>query len=248
MLRILCFVIFSILLINPAGLALAQTGEFQQPWKDKTTAIIIDPYACNSINWDQLATDKRVVAIIHKATEFMRVDKQYSQRKVEAKKRGYLWGSYHLARSGDPIKQADFYLETVAPDKDEVVALDIETLNDISINNARLFIKRIQEKIGRYPIVYGNNSVIKAISDKVGKDDIFSKTPLWYARFRNVVTDFPKKTWDTYTLWQFSSEINCKPSSPNSCPYLVPGTKTDIDVNVYYGSIEQLRKNWPFSK
>ena len=42
--------------------------EFQRPWDDPKTALVIDPYHANPIDWDKLKTEPRVVAIIHKAT------------------------------------------------------------------------------------------------------------------------------------------------------------------------------------
>src|SRR5205085_12556236 len=121
--------------------------------------------------------------------------------------------SYHIGMPGNPIKQAEFYLKTVKPSKDEVIALDLEDIDSekyMNLEQARLFIKHIKKRTGRYPLVYGNYKVIEKITAIIGKDEVFSKTPLWFARFTDQVKDFPKGTWDTYTLWQFSSEINCK--------------------------------------
>ena len=106
--------------------AFAQSPEFNEPWKNPNIALAIDPFEGNAIDWDQLATDKRVVAIIHRATIGDRVDKKYAERKIEAKKRGYKWGAYHFGRPGDPIKQADFFLETVKPEADDLIALDLD--------------------------------------------------------------------------------------------------------------------------
>jgi GH25 family lysozyme M1 (1,4-beta-N-acetylmuramidase) len=78
----------------------------------------------------QLATDKRVVAIIHRATIGDRVDRKYAERRDEAKKRGYKWGAYHLVKSGDPIEQADFFLDTAKPAADELIALDLESVDE----------------------------------------------------------------------------------------------------------------------
>jgi len=96
-------------------IAPAQSPEFTEPWKNPNIALAIDPFEGNPIVWVQLATDKRVVAIIHRATIGFRVDTKYAERKVEAKKRGYKWGGYHYGKPGDPIKQADFFLETESP-------------------------------------------------------------------------------------------------------------------------------------
>ena len=67
--------------------------------------------------------------------------------------------------------------------------------------------------------------------------------------------------WPRYTLWQFASELNCPedlrkppkpapggkpPVSPDvACepyrPYVVPGTRFDMDVNVWNGDLASLR-------
>src|SRR5438105_13155824 len=180
--------LLSALLANCSAIAgLAQSPEFREPWKDPKIALAIDPFEGNDIDWDELATDKRVVAIIHRATIGDRADRKYAQRKIEAKKRGYKWGAYHFGRPGDPIKQADFFLKTVKPSVDDLIALDLESTDkkkDMSLDEARVFIKRIKQKTGRYPLVYANNEVTKAITDQFGKDEIFAKTRLWYERFR----------------------------------------------------------------
>jgi lysozyme len=229
----------------------AQSPEFSEPWKNPNIALAIDPYEKNDIDWEELATDKRVVGIIHRATIGDRADRRYSERRDEAKKRGYKWGAYHLGKPGDPIKQADFFLETVKPAAGELIALDLESVDatkHMSFDEARSFIKRIKEKTGRYPLIYANNEVTRAISDRYGADDVFAKTGLWYARFRRSVTDFPAGTWKTYTVWQFSSEQNCNPANRPACLYTVPGTEYDMDVDVYNGTIEELRSKWPFDK
>jgi len=137
----------------------------------------------------------------------------------------------------------------VKPDKDDLIALDIDGIDEtkhMSFDEARVFIKHIREKTGRYPFVYANNLVTKAIADRYDEDDIFARTHLWYARFKRTVTDFPAGTWKTYTLWQFSSEINCQADNRAACLYTVPGTEYDMDVNVFNGTVEELRKKWPF--
>lgn len=246
--RFLCLLIV-LLSLGTFFVSFGAINEFDEPWKNENIAIVIDPYEGNPIDWDALSTDKRVVGIIHRATIGYRVDKKYIERRNVAKTRGYKWGSYHLGKPGDPVKQADFYLKTIGSAKDEILALDIESVNpseSMSLEDARIFINYIKEKVGRYPLLYGNRLVVKAITESYGNDDTFSKIPLWYARYKPTVTDFPLGTWQSYTFWQFSCEINCKPKELESCLYLVPGTKSDMDINVYNGSIEDLRERWSF--
>jgi len=218
-------------------------GEFDQPWNDSSAPLVIDPFHGNSIDWEQLSTEPRVVAVIHKATiGTKKIDSAYFERKSEAKKRGYLWGSYHWGLAGDPAAQADFYIDTVKPESDELIALDLEDATStklMNIDEALIFIRRVKERIGRFPVLYTNHSSAALISAKFKISD-FVDTPLWYARFKRTVDNFPKGVWPTYTLWQFSSEIN---------PQLaVPGTRSDMDINVFNGSVEKLKANWPLTK
>ena len=232
--------LIAFLMIHPPVL---QTTEFQRPWDDPNTAIAIDPYHANSIDWDKLKTEPRVIAIIHKATiGASELDPAYFTRKEEAKKRGYLWGSYHWGVSGDPEKQADYYLDTVKPGDDELIALDLEDATSKKLMNAEeslRFIKRIKERAGRYPVLYTNHRSAKLLSAKF-KGTEFAETPLWYARFKSDVTDFPTGLWRSYTLWQFSSEIRPQ--------IALPGVKADMDINVYNGTVDDLKSNWPLAR
>lgn len=168
-----------------------------------------------------------------------------------------------------PIEQADFYLDQVKPDSTEIIALDIEdtTPKNMSLQNAKIFIKRIKEKTGRYPLLYINNKVLLAIESEFENDSVFSKCPLWYARFKKNISDvFPKSNWNTYKLWQFKCEINCcecikwdsdgkctqhkaRKKHENECPYVLDGTwcDMDMDIDIFYGDEQKLRKEWPFT-
>jgi lysozyme len=221
----------------------ALPGEFQRPWDDPKTALVIDPYHANPIEWDKLKTDPRVLAIIHKATiGASKIDPAYFTRKEEARKRGYLWGSYHWGVSGNPEEQADYYLDTVKPGDDELIALDLEDAASKKLMNAEeslRFIKRVKERTGRYPLLYTNHKSAKLLSAKF-KGTEFAEAPLWYARFESAVTDFPSGLWRSYTLWQFSSEIRSQMT--------LPGVKPDMDVNVYNGTADDLKSNWPLTR
>ncbi len=233
-----------ILTLLPLMTAMASVyaADFSSPWKDPQTALVIDPYYANAINWDKLATETRVAAIIHKSTiGASKLDPSYFKRKEEARKRGYLWGSYHWGVAGNPEKQADFYLDTVKPASDELIALDLEDAHSktlMNVDEAIRFIERVKLRTGRYPVLYTNHASAKLISAKY-KDSVFKNTPLWYARFKANVTDFPTGVWDTYTLWQFSSEILAQQP--------IAGTKKDMDINVFNGSTEQLKAAWPLT-
>lgn len=225
----------------------AQISEFNEPWKDTSKAIIIDFYSGNEVDWEEMKKDNRLAAIIHKASEGLKTDDKYHERKKIALSYGYKWGSYHLGTPGNAIEQADHYLSTVGNDTNELLALDLESddsTKHMNIRNAVIFIHRIYEKTARYPLVYCNKNMLNLIIENTQYQTVFSKCKLWYARFRKDIPDFKNSVWNSYTLWQFSSEINCKKN--DDCLYNLPGTKNDMDINIYHGTKDELLSRWPF--
>jgi GH25 family lysozyme M1 (1,4-beta-N-acetylmuramidase) len=221
----------------------AGAATFDAPWKEPGKALAIDAFEGNDIKWDKLATEPRVAAVIHRSTMGRSdVDSKYKIRREEAKKRGYLWGSFHLGFAGHGKEQADHYIDTVQPAADEVMALDVEDLSNkrwIGIADAELFVEQVKKRTGRYPILYLNHDSASLIAAK-HPASILAKLPLWYVRYLPKVTDFPKGAWPTYTLWQFSSEWLLQMP--------LPGVDDDMDVDVFDGSADQLKQAWPFTR
>ncbi len=219
--------------------------KFNQAWKRTDTALLLDCYQGNSINWDKVSTDKRVVGVIHRATIGLRVDAKFAERKDIADRKGFLWGGYHLGKPGDPIQQAQLFLKTIGDTQNTLMVLDLEDTSDknmMGIADAQKFMQYVYEQTGKMPVVYANHIVTKALSDSFKSDPYFRASRLWYARFRTSIPDFPNSLWPTYFIWQFSSAINC--AKTGSCLYNVPGTDRYIDVNVFYGTKEALRQQW----
>ncbi len=219
--------------------------KFSTPWERKDTQIVIDAYSGNSIDWNKMAADGRVSGVIHRSSIGLNVDTQYQARALIAKQRGYLWGAYHLGKPGDPIAQAKLFLKTVGDPTNVLMILDLEDTSSsamMNVPNAKIFMNYIFAETGKMPVVYANHSVTKELNDLMKNDPTFAMSRLWYARFRSDIPDFPAGIWSTYFLWQFSSEINC--SKTGSCLYNVPGTASDMDINVYYGSKAALTYEW----
>lgn len=230
---------------NSGGSSSTNLSSLNQPWKKSDTSIIIDAYEGNSIDWNKMAADTKVAAVIHRSSIGLKTDTQYKARKKIALERGYLWGAYHLGTRGNTIAQADYFLNLVGDDPDTLMVLDLEDTgasNFMSVDEAVVFMNYVYEKTGRVPVVYANHSTTVQLNSKVKNQVIFQKSKLWYARFKSTVTDFPAGIWSNYFMWQFSSEINC--ASTGSCLYNVPGTKFDMDVNVFYGTPTDLAMQW----
>jgi len=220
-------------------------SSLNRPWSKSDSSIVIDAYEGNSIDWDKMATDKKVVGVIHRSSIGLTVDSLYKSRKKIALERGYLWGAYHLGRPGNTIAQADLLLSLVQDEPNTLMILDLENTtagNFMTINEAIVFMDHIYQKSGRIPVVYANDSTTKLLNQKVKNNPIFQQSKLWYARFKSNISDYPSGIWPNYFLWQFSSELNC--STTGSCLYNVPGTKSDMDVNVFNGTARELAAQW----
>lgn len=228
-----------------ASVGVENLNSFHCPWEIQNTSIVIDAYQGNSIDWDLMASDSRVAGVIHRASIGTRIDTSYVSRKTIAKNRGYLWGAYHLGMKGNTIAQADLFLSLIGNETDTLMFLDLENTTSgtfMTISEAIVFMEYVYEKTGRIPAVYANHSTTKLLSQSVATHPLFQQSRLWYARFKENVTDYPSTFWPSYFLWQFSSEINC--SSTGSCLYNVPGTQYDMDINIFYGTAAELEAQW----
>jgi GH25 family lysozyme M1 (1,4-beta-N-acetylmuramidase) len=254
-----------------SGVAAASASDFSEPWKRTDRALVVDAYEYNPIDWQKLAGHKRVVGFINKGSDGVsppyecrggetqvRLCKAlwkrhavarelFHTRRTVAKALGLKWGAYHLGRPGDPIEQANNFIDFAEPAPDDLIALDIEE-NDggkwMSLEDAEIFARHIHTRLGRWPVLYTNGSTALHIAENRDRYSLLSRLPLWYARYKPAIgLHFPKGHWQTYTLWQFSAGANC---DARSCPYRVPGTPLDIDVNVASMSAEELRAAWPF--
>lgn len=244
---------------------------FNTPWKNKQQAIVIDAYERNHIDWETLVKNKQIRAFIGKASDgmpspyscpgnstekmickksfqnyFMK-QQLYHTRRTLAKNLGLKWGAYHLSRPGNPVAQANHFLNFAKPTPDDLIALDIEHDDPskwISFEDAEIFAKHIYTRIGRYPVLYTNHDTAKKIAARRAEFPILSRLPLWYARYRsNIRGVFPMGNWENYNLWQFSAGINC---NKRRCLYRVAGAPNNIDVNVSNFTIAEFEKAWPF--
>lgn len=255
----------------PATAEPVAVSDFSEPWKRTDRALVIDAYEYNPIDWQALVTDKRIVGFIGKASDGLsppygcsgdETEKRlckalwkrhavarelFHTRRTIAKALGLKWGAYHLARPGNPVDQANNFIDFAEPAPDDLIALDIEE-NDpgkwMSLTDAEEFVRHVHRRVGRFPVLYTNGVTAKHIADNRERYPLLSRLPLWYARYKPEIGEhFPKGNWQNYTLWQFSASANC---TTRRCPYRVPGTPNDIDVNVASMTPEELRAAWPF--
>lgn len=257
-------------LISSLALPLS-ASEFSRPWLKSSRAIVIDAYEYTEIDWESLRRHEHLAGFINKASDGLppayqcsgneteqrlckalwkryAVSKElYVTRRAMARSMSLLWGAYHLARPGNPIDQANHFLDFTQPEADDFLAIDVEGLGPewMSLEDTEEFARHIFRRIGRYPVLYTNGVTAKHIAANAGKYPLLSRLPLWYARYTaEIEADFPNGHWQNYALWQFSSNVNC---GPRACPYRVHGTGHDIDVNISALDEAGLRAVWPFN-
>ncbi|UNK37390.1 hypothetical protein MNR02_13020 [Shinella sp. H4-D48] len=260
-------------LLLSTALPLAAVAADVEPWKKPENAIVIDAYELNEIDWSDMLTDKRIVGFISKASDGLpesysckgdhggdtfahcktmwrkyAVSRElYETRRLLARSKGLLWGAYHLARPGNPIEQANHFLDYANPQDDEMMVLDIEGLDPdryMSLDDAQVFASHVRTRTGRYPVLYTNHITALHIAANRDRYRILSRLPLWYARYKpGIAGSFPMGNWDNYALWQFSAAANC---TKRRCPYRVKGALNDIDVNVAPMTKSELKAVWAF--
>lgn len=257
--------------MTAAASAGAVASDFSEPWKQEDRALVLDAYEYNSIDWAALSSDKRIAGFIAKASDglpppyFCSGDETqirlcralwkrhavarelFHTRKAMAGMLGLKWGAYHLGRPGNPVEQANNFIDFAEPGPDDLMALDVDD-NDpekwMSLEDAEEFVRQVHRRVGRFPVLYTNGVTAKHIAENRLRYQLLSRLPLWYARYQpDIDVHFPMGNWQGYALWQFSAQANC---GQRHCPYRVPGTPNDIDVNVVPMDAAELRKKWPF--
>lgn len=127
-----------------------------------------------------------------------------------AKSKGLLTGLYHYAEGGDPIREADFFIDNISNYVGgSVLALDWESVDNGAWGNtfwARQFVDRVHARTGVWPIIYVQASAIQQVAS-CAKD-----CGLWVAGYPDLRDNwnapaFPYNIspWSAYTGWQFST-------------------------------------------
>jgi GH25 family lysozyme M1 (1,4-beta-N-acetylmuramidase) len=177
-----------------------------------------------------------IVFIAHKAGEIdapSPVDSEYHRRREKYQAEGFLWAAYYYEDGEDGIRQADFFLDTVAPlDGKTALWLDLEKY--ANLQQAEAFLQRVHDRTGVWCDLYSRAeyivSEIHATKSQILKNCrpimadpssvLFPVTPLPWA----------SKDW---FIWQKST-------------FNVSGVTVDLD---YWNgnSIDELRKAWKVS-
>lgn len=185
------------------------------------------------IDWPQLLqsrlTDFPIEFIFMKATEGGDLaDDAFVQNFTEAGNHGFIRGAYHFfSPKTDPLKQADFFIRTVklAPG-DLPPVLDVEVTGKKTTKELQQSIKRWLDRVeahyGVKPILYTSYK----FKTRYLNDSIFDIYPYWIAHYYVDSVKYEGK----WHFWQHTDVGS------------VPGIGEEVDLNVFNGSLDELKK------
>lgn len=186
------------------------------------------------INYDIFKNNTQFVLI--KATEGNGyTDPKLNRNQSEARRVGLLLGYYHFARpdlGNTPEAEANFFLSKIGELKEnELLALDYECANQkqSDVSWCKKFLDVVFEKTKVRPFIYLNQAQIKNFD---WNEVIGGSYGLWVACY----TYDPNK--NTFVVGEFKSAAIQQWSNKQT----VPGISGGVDGNVFFGTLETLKK------
>lgn len=175
--------------------------------------------------------------VICKATEGLTmIDPDFTTNWSTIDQKGFIRGAYHFYHcADDPVKQATHFISTVkAFEKEDFPPIidfeesSIDKTCDVRQiqSNLLVFLKQVESKTGRKPILYTDNNTGAKYLD----NQAFLEYPLFIADYQNGNTPRLPGTWKNkgWTIWQKSES------------YKIHSTTDDFDI--FNGGMEELNR------
>ena len=194
--------------------------------------VVIDLSHYNTITSFSDIKSGGIVGIIHKATQGTGwSDPTYADRKQQATAAGLWWGAYHFGTNADGAAQAQYFLKTVNPGPNDLLALDFEEnpSSQMTIAQAEQFVTEVFNQTGRYPGFYSDALAGNMLGNN--KSAVLANCWFWRAQYGSSAPIVPS-TWSTWTMWQYTQ------SGP------VSGISAPCDRDTFNGSMDQLSQLW----
>jgi len=185
------------------------------------------------IDWAEVARQQSNSYPIHfvfvKATEGASLgDDTFQKNFSSARKYGFIRGAYHFfSTKTDPLKQADFFIQTVKLDSGDLPpVLDVEPIGrknkQLLVRNVKIWLDRIESHYGVKPILYTSYK----FKSKYMDDSLFNAYPYWIAHYYVDSVQYRGK----WRFWQHTDVGS------------IPGIKEEVDLNIFNGTLQELCK------
>ena len=195
------------------------------------------------VAFDSSGNQDDIDFVIIRASYGMRTDEKY-ETFLEAIEPIPIRGAYHYFQSAPAWKdQAEHFLSLVEGKDLHFFALDFETTGNEGTkkfsSNGEKWMLHVADETGKKVLLYTNPNVYKTWLRPFG--DWMQNWPLWIAQYffepnRNRNPALPAGA-DDWRIWQYSADAPPNEKGPD---YGVESR--NIDLNVYNGTVEQLRE------
>jgi GH25 family lysozyme M1 (1,4-beta-N-acetylmuramidase) len=134
-------------------------------------------------------------------------------------------GYYHFAGGGDPIAEADYFIQQVGNlEQGEFLALDWEIANSDPVNWCLAFVNEVHAKTNIWPLLYVNASTL----NKYTWTPVTSNCGVWVADWA-VSPDASIGTSYTYVMQQYKDNGT------------FPGITGNVDADAWFGTLDELK-------
>jgi hypothetical protein len=189
-------------------------------------------------DWDAV---KRygILGVINKTTEGPGlIDHTFAARRRPVRERGIHYGGYHILRPGNPVHQADHFLDValdVAHPDEVLLALDHEDRR-VPLDDVKRFLRRVLDRTGRHAVLCSGFLIKEQLGD--GHDPFLARHRLWLSHFSARPVCPPN--WGAPWIIQFTGD------DQGPLPHNVPGISIPggIDLNHYGGTAQELGEEW----
>lgn len=204
--------------------------------KNQGEAFGIDVSQYNgNINWsevkNQTKTKDPIKFVIIRSTVGTDVDTRYKKNYKEAKKQGFIVGSYHYYRPNEnSTLQFENFKKTVNLERGDIIpVVDIEVMSTVQSMESlkkglRNFVTLVEQEYGVKPIIYTKLSMWKTYLQRD-----FSDCKLWIAAYSN--SRRTEITVKNAEIHQFTKEIRNIPGIPSK--YVDGDDARDLSSIIY---------------
>jgi GH25 family lysozyme M1 (1,4-beta-N-acetylmuramidase) len=208
---------------------------------------VVDMYHLDEVTSFAEAGQAGIIGIIHKAsTGAGGKDPRYAERKAAAYQAGLLWGAYHWGTAADIDAQVDNFLSVINPAgpvgglAGVLVALDFERTyldgsseDTMSLDQARQFVSKLDQILGRNVVIYGGDLIKSGLGDTV--DPFWGAHRLWLAEYREPPPRW-QTSWQGPWLWQYTGN--------GTCPGIPGDSQGRVDCNTFLGDVSAQVSQW----